>query len=107
MVAQVLRHWLTAIEHLLDARVCDVACHDERPGECDPRLHRQRGELPPDVLHRLVEVDAYDVAVVLVLDVGEVLRGIALELLEESTLGRDPREGLTVGGAGDGNRHGQ
>ena len=102
MVAQVLRHGLAAIEHLLDARMRDVARDDEGPGQGDARLHGQCGELPPDVVHGLGEVDAYDVAVVLVLDIREVVRGIALELLEEGTLRCDARECLAVRRARDG-----
>ena len=68
---------------LIEERMRDVARNDERPGQGHARLYGQGGELPPDVVHGLGEVDAYDVAVVCVLDVGQVVRGIALELLVE------------------------
>ena len=62
-----------------------------RTGYCDKRV--------ADLVHRLIEVDRdRRTAFELVLgDVGEVLRGIGLELLEEDTVGGDLAERLPVG----------
>ena len=52
------------------------------------------------------EIDAHDLAAELGgRRVGQVLRRIALELLEEDAVARDLADRLPVGGAGDGDRH--
>ena len=53
--------------------------------------------------HGPAQVDLDDVVVeVLVGDLGQVVRGVGLQLLEEDAVGGDLGQRLTVGGAGDG-----
>ena len=70
MIAQVVGHRLAPVEHLLDARVGDVACDDKGSGEGYARLHRERGQLTSNVGHGLRQIDTHDFLVVRVLNVG-------------------------------------
>ena len=55
-----------------------------------------------DLIHRPVEIDAHDRAAELALvEIGQVLRRVVLELLEEHALGIDLAEDLAVGRARD------
>src|SRR5206468_1704449 len=61
------------------------------------RVARQRG---PDLAHRPPQVDLYHVAAQLLhVDVGEVLRRVGLELLQEHAVARDLGLGLAIGRA--------
>ncbi len=83
----------------------DVARDDHRPGQREPRLDWVAAELGTDLAHRTVEVDADDVVVeVIVGDLGQEVRGVGLELLEEDAVGGDLALGLAVGRARDGDR---
>ena len=101
-VLEVLRHLLAGVEPLLDLRVRDVAGDHQRPGQRQPGLDRVLGQLGADLVHRPVEVDADDVAPDRRIDVrllGQVVRRVRLELLEEDALGGDLAQRLPVGGA--------
>ena len=108
MVLQVLGHRLAGVEPLLDLGVGDVAGDDQRAGEGQPGLHRQRRQLLADLGHRPVEVDPDHVAAQVVAgDVGQEPGRVALELFEEHAVGGDLGLGLAVGRARNGDGDGQ
>ena len=102
VVLQVLRHRLARVQALLDLGVRDVASDDHRAVQRKPGLHRVLAELGEDLRHRPAEVDLDDVAAlveVLVGGLGQEVRGLALQLLDEHALGGDLAQALPVGGA--------
>ena len=112
MVAQVLRHGLAGVEALLDLRVGDIAGDDEGAGEGEPGLDRVLAQLGADLVHRQGEVDLHHVvrltvAEVVVVDLGEEVGRLELELLDEHSFGGDLAEALPVRRAGDRDGHRQ
>ncbi|MPM25121.1 hypothetical protein SDC9_71611 [bioreactor metagenome] len=110
MVLEVLRHRLPGVQPLADLGVRDVAGDDQGAGQRQAGLHRVVAQLGEHLGHRPVEVDPDRLVLgadVLVGDVGQVVAGLELQLLEEHPLRGDPALALPIGGAGDRDRHRQ
>ena len=102
VVAHVRRQLLAGVQPLLQLRVGDVPRHDHRPRQRQPRRHRVLRQFGQDLPHRPVEVDVDDVPRQLLAGhVGQVLRRVILELLQEDAVARDPCERLPVRRAGN------
>ena len=102
VVLDVIGQPLPAFEPLAQLGVRQIARHDQRAGEREPRLHRILRQLRQDVLHRPAQVDLDHLpAELFLIDLGQILRRIVLELLEEHAVLGDLAERLAVGGAGD------
>ena len=78
----------------------EIARHDHRAGERQPRLDRISGELRQNLLHRLVEVDLHHLAAEFRrVDLRQIFRRIVLELFQEHAVAGDLAERLAVGRA--------
>ena len=89
MVLEVAGQILAAVEALLELGVGDVARHDHRAREREPRGHRVLAQLGQDLAHRPAQVDLHHLAAqVVVGDLGQEVRGVGLELLEEDAVAR-------------------
>ena len=83
VVLHVIGQPLARVDAFLEFRVGDIAGHDHRSREREPRADGVFAQGGADVIHRLIEVDPDDVAAELILaDVGHELRRVRLELLE-------------------------
>ena len=105
VLLEVFRHGLALVEHLLDARVGDVARHDERALEVQARLDRVFGQDRAHLVHALVEVDVHRRRHGRSL-CREEAGGVLLQLLEEDALGGDLRLDVAVGRAAHADGHG-
>ena len=107
MVLEVLGQPLTGVEALLQLGVGDVTGHDHGAAERQTGADGELRERLADLAHGTVEVDVNDVVVEhRVGHLGQELRRVVLELLDEHTIAGDLAEGLTIGGARDGDRDG-
>ena len=59
VILEVLWHRLTLIEHLLNACVSDIACHNKRTLKVEACLDRILRENLANLIHTLIEVDVY------------------------------------------------
>ncbi len=100
MVLEIIRQSLPLLQPLAQLGMRQIARHDHRTGERQPRLDRIFRELRQDFLHRLGEIDLHHLAAELCrIDIRQIFRRIVLELFEEHAVLGDLAERLAVGRA--------
>ena len=100
MILEIVRQPLSALQPFAQFAVREVARHDHGPAERKPGLDRIPGKLGKNLLHRPAQVDVHDLASELGgIDLGQILRRVALELFEIDALAGDLAERLAVGRA--------
>src|SRR5262249_35918902 len=97
MILEIVRQSLPFLEPLAELGMGELARHDHRAGERQPRLDRIAGKRRQNVLHGPAEVDLDDLAAELcAVEVWQILRRIVLQLFEENAVPRDLAHGLAI-----------
>ena len=100
MVLEIIGQPLPRLQPLAQLGMRKVARNDHGAGQRQSRLHRIFRQLRKNVLHRPAQVDFHHLpAELFLVDVGQILRGMMLEFLEEHAVLGDLSERLPVGGA--------
>ena len=88
--------------------VSDVPGDDQRAAQGEAGRNRVLREFRPNLVHWPVQVDRDDlIAEFVLVDLGQVLRRVLLELFQKHAMPVDPPEDLPVGRAGDAESDGQ